>query len=246
MSNLYIKTTQNVKLFFTPASIGERVLAYGVDLIIKTAYMILVYMLFFVMSDIKSMSGNHEGLMVVLFFLISLPIIFYTLVSETFMEGQTFGKKLLKIKVVKIDGYQAGFFDFLIRWIFSVIDIMIGYVPGLISMISTKYTQRLGDLAAGTAVITEKSKFNISHTILMNVDDDYQPYFTQNQILMFSDNDIRIIKENADTAFRQGNLTLVYKLIQKIESVMNIRNPFKSEREFIEILLKDYNFYTGK
>ncbi len=246
MSNLYIKTTQNVKLFFTPASIGERMLAYGVDLLIKTAYVIIIYMLVFMMYDMKSILSDHEGLLVALFTLISLPLIFYTLVSETFMEGQTFGKKLLKIKVVKIDGYQAGFFDFLIRWIFSVIDIMIGYIPGLISMISTKHTQRLGDLAAGTAVITEKSKFNISHTILMNVDDDYQPYFTQNQVLLFSDNDMRIIKENAETAFRQGNLLLMNKLIQKVELVMNIRNPFKSERELIGTLLKDYNYFTGK
>jgi uncharacterized RDD family membrane protein YckC len=245
MSNLSITTTQNVKLFFTPASVGERMLAYGADLLIKIAYGIVVYFLYSRLLNINN-TGSHDEVTIALFGLLSLPLIFYTLVSETFMEGQTFGKKLLKIKVVKIDGYQAGFFDFLIRWIFSIVDIQIGYVPGIISMVSTKYTQRLGDLAAGTAVITEKSKYDISHTILMNVEEAYEPYFAQNQIILFSDNDIRIIKENFEMALPKANYEILDRLARKIESVMSIQNPFKRDRELIETLLKDYNFHTGK
>ena len=246
MSNLHITTTQNVKLFFTPASVGERILAYGADLLIKIAYTIIMYILFYKIIHIKEMSDNNNIMIVAIVCLLSLPLIFYTLVCETLMEGQTFGKKLMKIKVVKIDGYQAGFFDFLIRWIFYLVDINMGFAPGLITMVITKHTQRIGDLAAGTAVITEKSKYNISHTILMDVDDKYQPYFAQNQVLLFSDNDMRIIKENAEIAYNKDNFKLLTHLIQKIETVMNIRNPFKSERELLETLQKDYNYYTGK
>jgi uncharacterized RDD family membrane protein YckC len=246
MSNLYITTTENVKLFFTPASVGERILAYGVDLLIKIAYGIVIYLLFFLVYDISFLSDEHNDALFTLIFILALPIIFYTLVSETFMEGQTLGKKLLKIKVVKIDGYQAGFLEYLIRWIFTLVDIQMSFVPGIISMVSTKHTQRLGDLAAGTAVITEKSKYNISHTILMDVDEKYEPYFSQNQVLLFSDNDIRIIKENAEMAYNQVNYAILNHLTQKIESVMKIRNPFKNERQFINALLKDYNYYTGK
>lgn len=137
--------------------------------------------------------------------------------------------------------------DFLIRWIFSIVDIQMGYVPGLISiMVSTKHTQRIGDLAAGTAVITEKSKYDISHTILMDVADNYEPYFTQNQVILFSDNDIRIIKENTELATRQSNPELLARLADKIEAVMGMRNPFKSERQLINTLMKDYNYHTAK
>ena len=246
MSNIYINTTQNVKLFFATASVGERLLAYGVDLLIKTAYAIVVYVLFFQLIDITKNINMDDGISIALICLLLFPLLFYTLVSETFMEGQTFGKKLLKIKVVKIDGYQAGFLDFLIRWIFSIIDIQIGYVPGVISMVSTKHTQRLGDLAAGTAVISEKSKYNISHTILMDVDEKYEPHFSQNQVMLFSDNDIRIIKENFEVALRQSNPQILDRLARKIVSVMGIQSPFKRDRELIEILLKDYNYHTGK
>ena len=246
MSNLQITTTQNVNLFFTPASVGERILAYGVDLLIKIAYVVVVGILFFQVFNVKDLNISNNMLLIAILSLLSLPVVFYTLVSETLMEGQTIGKKLVKIRVVKIDGYQAGFFDFFIRWIFILVDINMGFAPGLVTMIITRHTQRLGDLAAGTAVITEKSKYDISNTILMDVDDKYEPYFAQNQVLLFSDNDMRIIKENAETAFTMDNFKLLTHLVQKIESVMNIRNPFKSERELLETLQKDYNYYTGK
>ncbi len=246
MSNIYINTTQNVKLFFATASVGERILAFGVDLLIKIAYGIVIFFLFFHLMDISQNINIEDGISIALMCLLALPLMFYTLVSETFMEGQTFGKKLLKIKVVKIDGYKAGFIDFLIRWIFSIVDIHIGYLPGIISMVSSKHTQRLGDLAAGTAVISEKSKYNISHTILMDVDDQYKPYFSQNQVMLFSDNDIRIIKENLEVAISQSNPQILDRLARKIASVMGIQNPLKSDRELIQVLLKDYNYHTGK
>jgi uncharacterized RDD family membrane protein YckC len=246
MSNLHITTTQGVKLFFTPASIGERMLAYIVDTLIKIAYVIIAIILYGQLYNINQVISSPDEVSIALICLFSLPVMFYTLLSETFMDGQTPGKKMLKIKVVKIDGFQAGFFDFLIRWIFAIIDIQFSFVPGLISMISTKHTQRLGDLAAGTAVITEKSKYNISHTILMDVDEKYEPYFAQNQVIQFTDNDIRIIKENTEMALRQKDVSILIRLTQKIESVMNIRNPFDTHRQLIDVLLKDYNFYTGK
>lgn len=246
MSKLYITTTQNVPLFFTPASVGERILASFIDMLIKYAYLVIAYLVFFTGLNIfNEIKDAHWGIILIIF-IILLPFIFYSLACESLMEGQTFGKKLTKIRVVKIDGYQASFFDFFMRWIFRLIDIDIMYLPGIISMMATKHTQRLGDLAAGTAVVSEKAKYNISHTILMNVEDTYKPHFAQNQILLLSDNDVRIIKENANAAIKQSNYDLMNRLVIKIENVMNVKNSFSTQREFISTLIKDYNHYTGK
>jgi uncharacterized RDD family membrane protein YckC len=58
---------------------------------------------------------------------------------------------------VKIDGYQASFGDYMIRWVFRIIDVSFAGVVGLISMIVSKNNQRLGDIASGTAVISLKT-----------------------------------------------------------------------------------------
>lgn len=240
MSNLHINTTQNINLFFTTATIGERMLAYLVDLVIQIAYFIIVA---FILLDNIFNNSNYSTSIALL--LISLPIMFYSLVCESTMEGQTFGKKLLKIKVVKIDGYQAGFFDYFVRWIFAIVDIQMGFIPGVIAMVSTKHTQRLGDLAAGTAVISEKSKYNISHTILMEITEDYKPYFSRNQMILFSDNDIRIIKENFELTNKSKNAVLLKKIAEKIYDVTKLTDKFESDKKLIETFLKDYNYYTA-
>lgn len=247
MSELYITTTQNVKLFFTPASIGERILAHCVDLLTKGAYITLCIVLFnWINGENIITSMQNDTVSILLFILLAAPVAFYTLAFESLMEGQTPGKKLLKIKVVKIDGFQAGFFEYLTRWIFSLIDFIMGYVVGITSIVITKHNQRLGDLAAGTAVITEKSKYNISHTILMDIEDEYSPTFAQNQVILFSDNDMRIIKENYEMAIRRSSPEITYRLARKIETIMQIKSPFNDDNKLIEVLLKDYNYHTGQ
>jgi uncharacterized RDD family membrane protein YckC len=240
MSNLHINTTQNINLFFTTATIGERMLAYLVDLVIQIAYFIIVAFIL-----LNNIFNNPDYSTSIALLLIALPIMFYSLVCESTMEGQTFGKKLLKIKVVKIDGYQAGFFDYFVRWIFAIVDIQMGFIPGVIAMVSTKHTQRLGDLAAGTAVISEKSKYNISHTILMEITEDYKPYFSRNQMILFSDNDIRIIKENFELTNKSKNAVLLKKIAEKIYDVTKLTDKFESDKKLIETFLKDYNYYTA-
>ena len=246
MSNLYITTTQNVNLFFTPASVGERMLAHIIDNIIKIAYVIICFIAFDLITGTSLFTLANSEIGIVFIILLSIPVAFYTLLSESLLEGKTPGKMLMKIKVVKIDGFQAGFFDYLIRWVFLLIDITMGYIPGLTALIVSKHTQRIGDLAAGTAVITERSKYNISHTILMEIEKDYTPVFSQNQILLFSDNDIRIIKENFENAIKQANSQIIDRLARKIESILHTQSPLKTDRLLIETLLKDYNYHTGR
>ena len=246
MSRLYITTTQNVPLFFTPASVGERMLGYLADLVIKTSYLVTMFYLLKFTGVLKLVDEWGNWSVMAFALVVMLPFIFYSLVCESLMEGRTLGKMLVRTRVVKIDGYQASFGDYFTRWIFRLVDIDAGGVVGLLSMILSKHTQRLGDMAAGTAVISEKSKYNMSHTILMDVGRDYRPVFSRTQILRFNDNDIRIIKENALNAAAGRDADLMGRLCEKIESVIQSGNQMPSQQEFIANVIEDYNYYTGE
>ena len=59
MVELQINTTQNVNINFTAASVGERILAYGIDWIIKIAYIIVVYQLLFNLFNIPALIAGY-------------------------------------------------------------------------------------------------------------------------------------------------------------------------------------------
>jgi uncharacterized RDD family membrane protein YckC len=244
MSELSINTTQNVKINFIAASVGERLGAYFIDLFIKFSYVaVLTGLFFYVLSLGKFFDGAGSWTIRALVIIAYFPILIYSITLESVFEGQTFGKKLIKIKVVKIDGYQAGFGDYLIRWFFRIIDFTALYgLVGLIAMISSKKTQRLGDMAAGTAVITLKNRINISHTILEEIGTSYVP--TYPLVIKLSDNDMRIIKETFKKALAKNDHEIIYKLVAKIESVTGIKNQSGDNSDFIRVVLKDYNYYT--
>lgn len=246
MSKLYITTTQNVPLFFTPASIGERMLGYIIDMIVKASYVISLYYLFRYLKLLDVFINMETWGQIALFLAIYSPVAFYSLVSESLMEGRTLGKMVVKTRVVKVDGYQASFTDYFTRWIFRLVDIDMGFVPGVLFMLFTRHTQRLGDLAAGTAVISEKSKYNLSHTILADINGDYEPYFSRTQMLQFNDNDMRIIKENALYAIQNRDAALMERLTTKIEEVIRIKHKFPTQEKFIRKVIEDYNYYTGE
>ena len=244
MSELSINTTQNVKINFTAASVGERLGAFALDLIIKGAYLIVIGYFVFYLTGLSEILGNLDqwsrAAVIMLFF---LPYAFYTITLESLLEGQTFGKRILKIKVVKIDGYQASFGDYLMRWLLRLIDIWTNMgVIGLISVIITEKTQRLGDISAGTAVISLKNKISINSTILEEIGEEYVP--TYPLVIKLSDNDVRIIKETFNTAVTKDDYKMIDRLTTKIETVTGIKNQSGNNKNFIRTVLKDYNFYT--
>ncbi|WP_234110788.1 MULTISPECIES: RDD family protein [Chryseobacterium] len=247
MSQIAINTSQNVEINFTIANIGERILAFLVDRLLQIAYLVAVFYVLFKVINMQQVFGTWDSWSKGAFLIVvTFPVYVYTLVCESLMEGQTFGKKLLKIKVVKIDGYQASFGDYLIRWLFRLVDIYITFLIGLITVMISKNHQRFGDMASGTAVISLKNKVNISHTIIENLNQDYVPLFPQ--VILLTDNDMRIIKENYLKAIKSGDRQIISRLASKIKEIIKAEtDPTKiTEKQFIGRVIKDYNYFTGR
>ncbi|MFI0426137.1 MAG: RDD family protein [Flavobacterium sp.] len=243
MTQLSINTTQNVNINFIAASVGDRILAQLLDLLVKIAYGVLVFFMFQIFELENLFQNLDQWSIIAIISIIGLPVMFYSLVQESFWEGQTIGKKIMKLKVIKLDGYQASFGDYLIRWLFRLVEISIGYgVIGLIAIVSSKKNQRLGDMAAGTAIITLKNNININHTIIQDINADYVP--TYPLVIKLSDNDVRIVKETFEAAIIQRDYVTIVKLREKIVNVTGIKNQSGTDSDFIRTLLKDYNYYT--
>ena len=243
MTQLSINTTQNVNINFTAASVGDRILGQLLDSLVKIAYGITVYFIVQIFSLENLFDGLDQWSIIAIISVIGLPVMFYSLIQESLWEGQTLGKKLMKMKVIKLDGYQAGFGDYLIRWLFRLIEISIGNgVIGLIAIVSSSKNQRLGDMAAGTAIISLKNNININHTIIQDINSDYLP--TYPLVIKLSDNDVRIVKETFETAVLQKDFVTLSKLANKISTVTRIKNTSGTDTDFIRVVLKDYNFYT--
>ena len=246
MSELSINTTQNVVINFKAASVGERMFASLLDLFIKGAYIIVIAYIFFYLLGVSRIMDRMDmwsGMAIIILFF--FPVLIYSVTLESIFEGQTIGKKLLKIKVVKIDGYQASFGDYLIRWLFRIVENnMLGGLIGLVAMIVNSKTQRMGDMAAGTAVITLKNNITIDSTILEEIGEAYVPIYPL--VIKLSDNDMRIIKDTFLVAESKNDFETIDKLTKKIESVTGIKNQSGFQIDFIKTILKDYNFYTQK
>lgn len=243
MNQLSITTTQNVNINFTAASVGDRIIGQLIDTVVKVAYIITVSYILDGTGVMDSVSFKDPWSSMAIIIMIFFPVIIYSLVQESLWEGRTIGKKLMKMKVIKIDGYQAGFGDYLIRWLFRTIDVLIGSgIIGLIFIATNKKCQRLGDIAAGTAVISLKNKININHTILQELNDDYVPVYPE--VIKLSDNDMRIIKDTFESCLQSKDYATISKMRSKIIDVTGIKYTSNSDVEFMRTVLKDYNFYT--
>lgn len=246
MAKLTINTTQNIEIDFKAASIGERILAFILDMIFKILYFIVFYYLNTIFHFSDAFPDDFWSINA-FFILISIPVIFYTVFFEIVMQGSTPGKKILGIKVIKIDGYQATVVDYFVRWIFRVLDLLIGNgVVAVVSILATSKSQRLGDFFAGTTVITTKNRESLSTTIFQEVEQEYQPLLPQ--VIRLSDADIGVVKEIYLKYIQSRDYSLIKALADKLASELRVDKGqlALNNQEFVEVVLKDYSHFTGK
>ncbi|WP_109300326.1 RDD family protein [Aquimarina sp. AU474] len=238
MANLAINTTQNVNLDYKTVSIGERMLAALIDFAIFWLYLFIVNFI----TSLVGIAFKDNWTVFGIQSLLLLPVMFYSLVMHIIFNGRTVGKMILKIRVVRIDGLPAHWSNYLVRWMLRLVDIWIFLASvGILTILFSEKRQRLGDAAAGTVVISNKQKVKISHTILEDLTEDYQPKFTN--VTKLSDKDVRLIKETYLIAKKSNDFKTLTALRDKIEQVLEVKSDLY-DRQFIDTILKDYNYYT--
>ena len=159
---LYIDTPEQVELQFAVAGIGSRFVAVLLDHIIQFAALI-IELLIFAWIGSHAPKGNNAPLNTAAKWFLGFVIFFnfclwagYFALFEAYWHGQTPGKRVMKLRVIKDAGRQITFFEALARNLMRFVDYLPGlYLSGVITMLCNKQNKRLGDMVAGTLVVHE-------------------------------------------------------------------------------------------
>jgi uncharacterized RDD family membrane protein YckC len=236
MDTIKIKTSQNIELEYELASLGERVVGHIIDNLIIVAYYIVVSLLF-LSNDMFS----NDWLMLVFI----LPAFFYDLLSEVFMNGQSVGKRVMNMKVVSLDGGSPGLGQYMLRWIFRIIDFSITfYLCGFICVAVSEKRQRLGDMVAGTTLVKTNSRTTLQQTLFTPVEETaYKVSYPE--VANLADMDVQLIKEVILNVNKTGNSNLAFQAAEKIKNILQINSELEPV-SFLQLLLADYNYLTSR
>lgn len=238
MNKLPINTAQNVQFDYKLASLGARMLAFAIDYFLIICYSIFV---FYFLNSLSFFKQSDLWLTYGIYSLLLLPCFFYALVMETFFRGQTVGKMLLKIKVVTIDGTRADIYQYFIRWACLIIDVFLCMgALGISSIIISKRAQRIGDIAANTAVISSKTDMALQQTLFEEITREHTVRFPQ--VINLSDQDANTIKEIFHKAYERKDYNIILALSNKLTQLLDVNIEIPPE-EFIDSVIKDY-YYT--
>jgi uncharacterized RDD family membrane protein YckC len=162
------ETPENIELSFTMAGLGTRFMAWFADNVLMIISMIILFILLALggivtdslLTSVEDGFANAEDGPQATVYLIGLFIMvwglgsfFYFGIFELFMRGQTPGKRMSRIRVVKSDGFSLDAVSILVRNIFRVLD----HIPVLwIVPLASSSGLRFGDMVAGTIVIQDE------------------------------------------------------------------------------------------
>lgn len=151
MSTEYAWQEQPPKVRLDHNVVGPRIVAAIIDVVLLTIASLLVVA--FTGGFEKNSDGMYEMQwspgMVGLLFVITYG---YYIAFEG-LVGATFGKMLMGLQVVDLEGQPCGMGKAAVRNLVRIVDSFFFWIPGLVCIFVTPTHQRIGDLAAGTLVV---------------------------------------------------------------------------------------------
>ncbi len=271
MAVIKVPTSFNIDLEFEVPEFYRRLVAYLIDYLILFLYTRIAWEIFkIILSDTDFSSGDAWYDMSALYMIIFiLPVLSYHLVLEILMNGQSFGKKIMSLRVVNENGGRPSISQFFIRWlmrdiwflilffvglsyansatsaiaIFIVLSVFGYFLTEIILIVSSKKGQRIGDILARTILIRTNKKSSIEETVFREVDHAYTPVFPM--IMQLSDKDINAIKTILETSRKKGDYRMAESAAEKIKGHLKIETSM-SPFDFLDTLLYDYNYLSTK
>ncbi|WP_187264586.1 RDD family protein [Pontibacter beigongshangensis] len=232
MNTIKIRTAQNVEVEYAMASVGDRVVAHLIDMVVYFVWAMFMFMMA-VAADV-----NERYLTAIV---IGGPFVFYHLLCEIFFNGQSVGKKARDLKVIKLSGEAPGIGDYLLRWMFRLIDTMgSNGLVALVAVAASSKGQRLGDMAAGTCVIKTQA-VRPQKLFDVTIEGNYQIRFPE--VSALTDQDMTLVKKLLAKAQEHKNYSLLETIAIRVKETTGSQTEL-SDWEFLTTVIKDYHHYT--
>ena len=156
-----VETPELVVLSYTIAGVGSRASAAMLDYLICIVSFILlvVAVMQFGSVNVLGLSADTSAawaIAVIGLFQFAVLWLYYVL-FEALMDGQTPGKRIMSLRVVRDGGLAVNFEASAIRNLVRIVDMQPAflYAIGMVSTVANSSGKRLGDIAAGTLVVKE-------------------------------------------------------------------------------------------
>lgn len=243
METVTIQTTQNVSIDYELAKTGSRIGSFFIDAILAVViYWVSAFLLLSIFPALDTMVLLSFG-----------PIFFflgYYFFLELFNRGQTLGKRIVGLKVIRLDGRDPTPADFLTRSIFLLPDVLLSFgMPAVLLVASGRQKQRLGDMVAGTVVIqsTVSSSFTLEEIMAIRNREDHEPEFPGVQ--QYTDEDMMVVKQALARMRKYDNLPhkqAVRQLAVKMADQLGLdkKEITYAPEKFLEVILMDYIVLT--
>lgn len=232
MKVVEFQNTQGVEVQYICADLFERILAFMIDNAILNVILI-IYLV--TRDDIEDRFLFYWKL------LISVPMIYHFLI-EQFNNGQSLGKMIIGIKVVRVDGMPVQTNDLLLRGLFRFVEF--GLTSGVLAAVFcgvTPRSQRLGDVLADTTVIKVKQrKTGLKRVLSLTKLSKHKPKYLKQAL--FSEEQMLLIKEVHDRVSNYpsaANKELQENLAHTVAATIGIKTP-KNHKLFLTQVVKDY------
>ena len=271
MAVIKVPTNFNIDVEFEIPEFYRRLISLLIDIIIEYFYLRIATEIYKSIISNMSWDTDNQYNIQAIGLLLFLPVLLYHAVLEITMNGQSIGKRIMGIRVVNEIGGRPGISQFLIRWLLRVSDVWIVVIililasnedfsrnpetlfivlaalafliTDIVLVVSSKKGQRIGDILAKTILINTRTKGNIEETVFQEVADSYVPSFPQ--IMQLSDKDINAIKSILEISRKKGDYNMAEAASQKIKAHLKIESSI-SAFDFLEVLMKDYNYLSTK
>lgn len=245
MKTVDVITSHNISIDYEAATVMNRGIALLLDLLIMFVYSMIMI---FVVSTVLFGSNDMDLFMIIWYVFVMFPIMFYSLIFEYLMKGQTPGKAAMAIRVVNLNGENASLGDYTQRWAFKMIDFWFSAgAIGALFISTTEKGQRLGDLLAQTAVVRNRPEQVYTIKDILNIKDRSEHEPTYLGASKFTDEDMILIKNAITRVTKYPNdahKQFIRDLAERAAVELKLSEVPEKKLTFLKTLLQDYIVLT--